>query len=166
MSGNQAAAQSPAEYAELIIVGFKKKASHNKNESLICFSVSMIGSLAAPLFVTLGADIANAICFAEIWIAKFLPALLSILVALSTAWIQLRKPQQLWSLYRTCQREAEDALTKYKFRVDQYKDEDQRDELLISKVAKIALDAHYSWLNVVPTPENLQTNSDRSSTAS
>lgn len=163
MSGNQDSPQSPEEYAELIIAGFKKKASHNKNESLFFFFVSMIGSLAAPLFVTLGSDIAHAVCISEFWIAKFFPALLSILVALSTAWIQLRKPQQLWSLYRTCQREAEDALTKYKFQVGQYKDVDQRDALLVSNVAKIALDAHYSWLNVVPAPENAQTNSDRSS---
>ncbi|WP_123577629.1 DUF4231 domain-containing protein [Pseudomonas protegens] len=138
---------SPEAFTENLIKGFKKKAEHNKNESMVLFWLSMGGALIAPLFLTLGSGI--------FW-EKVIPSILSALVAFSTAWLQLRKPQQLWALYRTSQRELEDNLYKFQYKILDYKDSTDPEKLLIERVSKIALDAHYSWLPMVPNPENIQ----------
>ena len=81
------------------IRGFKEKSDHSKRESMLCFWFSMGGAFAAPIFVTLGEDITK--LFGEsgspFIFAKLVPILLSAAVAFSTAWLQLRKPQQLWA---------------------------------------------------------------------
>lgn len=138
-----------------VIRGFEEKASHNKEESMLCFWASMGGALLVPVFVTLGADVADALrCPSlQFWLEKVIPSLLSVCVAFSTGWLQLRKPQQLWALYRTSQRELEDHLQKYRFSVGDYAEAESRDKLLVEKVTRIALDAHYSWLPMVPKPE-------------
>ncbi|WP_323163944.1 DUF4231 domain-containing protein [Pseudomonas atacamensis] len=143
---------SPEEFAKAIINGFKNKAAHNKNESMYFFWLAMGGALTAPLFLTLGTGV--------FW-EKIVPSVLSALVALSTAWLQLRKPQQLWALYRTSQRELEDNLYKFQYRILDYKDSSEPEKLLIERVSKIALDAHYSWLPMVPNSESLQTPSKK-----
>lgn len=131
--------------AESTIAGFKAKANHNKNESLFCFTVVVIFSLASPLFVTLGEGV--------FW-SKILPSVLSLSVAASTAWLQLRKPQNLWSLYRDCQRRIEDSLYKYRFRLGEYDAPEQdRSRLLAEAVRVVAWEAHQRWLPLVPTPD-------------
>ncbi|MNG16103.1 hypothetical protein D3C84_999840 [compost metagenome] len=107
-------------------------------------------ALAAPLFLTLGAGL---------FLEKIVPSTLSALVALSTAWLQLRKPQQLWALYRTSQREIENNLYKFQYKILDYKDSADPERLLVERVSKIALDTHYSWLPMIPSPENLQASS-------
>ena len=74
---------TPEAFAKNLIDGFKNKAEHNKNESMFFFWLSMGGALAAPLFLTLGSGL---------FLEKIVPSTLSALVALSTAWLQLRKP--------------------------------------------------------------------------
>lgn len=131
--------------AESTIAGFKAKANHNKTESLFCFAVVVTFSLASPLFVTLGEGV--------FW-AKILPSVLSLSVAASTAWLQLRKPQNLWSLYRDCQRRIEDSLYKYRFRLAEYDAPEQdRSRLLAEAVRVVAWEAHQRWLPLVPTPD-------------
>lgn len=131
--------------AEDTSAGFKSKADHNKRESLFCFTVIVAFSLASPLFVTLGDGV--------FW-AKIIPSVLSLSVAASTAWLQLRKPQNLWSLYRDCQRRLEDSLYKYRYRLAEYDAPEQdRARLLAETVRVVAWDAHQRWLPLVPTPE-------------
>lgn len=142
--------KDPETFTKDIIQAFKKKAEHNKNESMFFFWLSMGGALTAPLFLTLGSGIV---------MEKVIPSILSALVALSTAWLQLRKPQQLWALYRTSQREIEDNLYKFQYKILIYKDSTHPEKLLIERVSKIALDTHYSWLPMVPNPESIQANS-------
>ena len=138
-------AEEALQLAESTIAGFKLKANHNKNESLFCFTVVVTFSLASPLFVTLGEGV--------FW-AKILPSVLSLSVAASTAWLQLRKPQNLWSLYRDCQRRLEDSLYKYRFRLAEYDAPEQdRSRLLAETVRVVAWDAHQRWLPLVPTPD-------------
>ena len=72
-----------------------------------------------------------------------------------TAWLQLRKPQQLWALYRTAQRELEDHQTRYQHRLDAYGAEADRHKILVENAADIAIDLHYDWLPVVPTVQQL-----------
>ena len=152
-------AKSPKDFCMAITEGFKKKSNHNKRESMICFVLAMGGALASPIFVTLGEDIAKLFGeFGSVFLfSKFFPSLLSVIVAFSTAWLQLRKPQQLWALYRTSQRELEDNLYKFQYRVAEYENHENPEKLLVENVSKIALNAHYSWLPMVPNPEDIKT---------
>ena len=134
------------DYAENIAKAFKDKADHNKNESLTCFSLILIASLSAPLFITLGEG--------DIW-GKAIPSILSVVAAGLTSWLQLRKPQKLWSMYRGSQRMIEDHITKYKFKIGDYKAHNEPDSLLAEKVAEIALNAHNEWISVIPSPESI-----------
>lgn len=153
-----AEAVTPEVFCKSIIKGFEEKSTHNKTESMLCFWLSMGGALAAPVFVTLGDDLAKMLGdYGSVFVlSKLVPTLLSVSVAFSTAWIQLRKPQQLWALYRTSQRELEDNLYKYQYKVGEYSKHPEPDKLLIENVARIALDAHYSWLPMVPNPEDIR----------
>lgn len=136
------------EFAELTSSGFRKKANHNKRESLACFILILCASLSAPLFITL----ADGVMF-----GKTIPSILSVVAAGLTSWLQLRKPQKLWAMYRTSQRLIEDHITKFKFGIGDYKDNSNSDSLLAEKVAEIALNAHNEWTTVIPTPESLST---------
>ncbi|WP_084417704.1 SLATT domain-containing protein [Chrysiogenes arsenatis] len=149
--------QTAEEFCLAVIRGFEEKASHNKSESMLCFWFSMGGALFAPFFIALGSGIAEALGWAcaTFWLEKVIPSILSACVAFSTGWLQLRKPQQLWSLYRTSQRKLEDNLQKYRFSVGGYAEAESPDKMLVENVTKIALDAHYEWLPMVPSPENM-----------
>lgn len=134
------------EYTEKILTGFKGKADHNKNESLACFVLILVSSLSAPLFITLGkGDL----------LGKIVPSILSVIAAGLTSWLQLRKPQKLWSMYRGAQRLIEDHIIKYKFKIGDYRSHESPDSLLAEKVAEIALNAHNEWTAVIPAPEML-----------
>src|SRR5688572_13580665 len=88
--------ESVSAYAERTRLGFKAKAAHNKAESLFCFSIVVFATSATTLFVTLGQGY---------WFGKVIPAVLSAAATAATAWLQLRRPQHLWELYRGIQRE-------------------------------------------------------------
>jgi len=137
--------ESPMRFCEILISGFKKKADHNKREATTWFAITMGGALVAPLFVSLGGD-------DFLW-SKIVPSVVSVVVAFGTAWLQLRKPQHLWALYRGCQRKLEDNLAKYNFEVGEYSS-DEKDSILASKCAEIALEAHNEWLPMVPKGES------------
>lgn len=132
------------DFAVKISKGFKSKADHNKTESLLCFTLILVTSLSAPLFITLG----------EGWLlGKAVPSALSVVAAGLTSWLQLRKPQKLWSMYRGAQRLIEDHITRYNFNIGDYKTHSEPDSLLAEKIAEIALNAHNEWVSVIPTPE-------------
>ena len=142
---DQPGSQNAVTFARSTIKGFAEKANHNKSESLRCFVIVVSCSLLSPLFVTLGDGM---------WLGKVVPSALSLFAAGSTAWLQLRKPQSLWTLYRDCQRRLEDHLTKYEYKLAEYDVGDiERERLLADAVRGIALDAHMRWLPLVPTPE-------------
>lgn len=148
--------QDPQQFAKETIAGFKRKADHNKNESLACFVLVVACSLLSPLFVTLGEGLL---------LGKIIPSVLSLVAAGSTAWLQLRKPQSLWSLYRDCQRRLEDHLCRFQYRLAEYSaDDPTREALLADAVRRVAWDAHERWLPLVPTPEALGTSSSPTST--
>src|SRR5262249_26077163 len=137
-----------AGFCRRTIGGIKLKADHNKTESLWCFYIVIFCTLTPPLFITLGQDI---------WLGKVIPSVLSLFAAAATAWIQLRRPQQLWGLYRTAQRELEDQQTKYRFRLAEYGDAPNPDKLLAERVAALALNLHQQWIPLIPNPETLKT---------
>ncbi len=141
--------ETPLDYAEKISKSFKAKADHNKTESLTCFTLILVASLGAPLFITLGEGV---------FLGKVVPSILSVIAAGLTSWLQLRKPQKLWSMYRGAQRLIEDHITKYNFKVGDYKTLSDTDSLLAEKVAEIALNTHNEWTSVIPSPEALSLN--------
>ena len=145
MASSDGLPESIEEFCTRTIRGFEEKADHNKNESLWTFILVIACTLVAPLFVTLGEGL---------WFGKVIPSFLSLLAGGGTTWLQLRKPQQLWALYRSCQRELEDERTKHFYKLGRYVNED-RDKLLAEKVAEVAMAAHHAWLPMVPNPEHL-----------
>ncbi|WP_457280909.1 DUF4231 domain-containing protein [Polaromonas sp. P5_D5] len=137
------------QFADDTLRGFKRKSDHNKSESLACFALVVVCSLVSPLFVTLGEGA---------FLGKIVPSVLSLSAAASTAWLQLRKPQSLWSLYRDCQRRIEDHVYKYQYHLGPYATDDtERSRLLADAVRAVAWDAHQRWLPLVPTPEAVGT---------
>jgi hypothetical protein len=141
------AVEDPLAFCERHISAMKRKADHNKRESLWSFYLIIGPSLSAPLFVTLGQE----------WVlGKLLPSILSLVAAAAMAWLQLRKPQQLWSTYRTAQRELEDEKNRFTYRIGPYADDPQPEKLLAKNVADIAIGVHHQWVSLVPSPEQLK----------
>jgi hypothetical protein len=117
--------RSATEYYSSVHASLREKADHNKHESQIAFYAVICFTLSAPLFVTLG----------EGWLwGKLVPAGLSVLAAATTSWLQLRKPQRLWAIYRRAQRELEREKINYDFKLQNYKLADASDQLLASRV--------------------------------
>ncbi|WP_116896499.1 DUF4231 domain-containing protein, partial [Pseudomonas syringae] len=114
------------------------------------------GSLLAPIFVSLGGE--------DFIFSKVVPSVLSVVVAFGTAWLQLRKPQHLWALYRGCQRKLEDNFAKYKFKFDEYNiPENDAGKILAQRCAEIAMEAHNEWLPIMPKGENISSGSSEKS---
>lgn len=137
------------EYSAEQVIHFEKKAKHNKRESLWCFRIIMISTLTAPLFLSLAEGL---------WLSKILPSALSALAAFCTAWIQLRKPQELWSIYRNAQRQIEVHIAHFDFNVGQYKGLNESDAgtLLVSNVTTVLLETNARWMNQVPNISTLK----------
>jgi hypothetical protein len=123
-------------FCQRTLNGIKAKADHNKAEALWCIRITMGSALVLPLFVTLGEGVV---------FGKIVPSVLSLVAAAGTAWLQQRRPQQLWGLYRTAQRELEDQQTKYRYRLLDYEKSENPDKLLAERVAAVALNLHQQW---------------------
>ncbi|WP_434998497.1 DUF4231 domain-containing protein [Pectobacterium brasiliense] len=127
---------------------FEKKATHNKNESLWCFRIIMASSLIAPILVGLGDGL---------WLGKIIPSFLSAIAAFCTAWIQLRKPQELWSIYRNAQRKIETQITHLNFKIGDYEGLpiNNAEALLVFKISKIAEETNERWMKNIPDYNSL-----------
>jgi hypothetical protein len=139
--------EKPIDHCLNLIEAIKSKADHNKNEALFCLVLVIGASLVAPLFVTLGEGL---------FFGKIVPSALSLLAAGSTTWLQVRKPQQLWAIYRSAQRELEDCAASYTYRIGEYEQPESREKLLAKNVLDIAMGVHHKWVPLVPNPESLQ----------
>jgi len=135
---------SSIEIAHQMIEHFKKKANHNKNESLIFFCIALLGSLITPIFFTLGSDL---------FMSKIIPSLISVATAFSISWLQLRKPQSLWSLYRSYQRKIESLVLKYKFNIEPFNNSETKDAQIIELLCKVKEESHEKWMQLVPKAE-------------
>jgi hypothetical protein len=137
---------SALEYYKSVRKGMREKANHNKVEAQLCFATIILCTLLAPLFVTLGDGV---------FLAKVLPSLLSVTAGGLTSWLQLRKPQRLWVLYRRAQRELEEQKANYDFKDGEFANSVEPDKLLARKVTYVARWVHDSWEGLVPEPEML-----------
>lgn len=145
-AADSAAVVAAESYCHELIRDISKKAEHNKRESLGCFMLAVVCTTTVPLFITLGEGF---------WLSKVVPSCLSAIATGATAWLQLRKPQHLWALYRTAHRELQDHRTRYVHRLDVYADSHERHKILAENAADIAIDLHYNWLPVIPTVQQL-----------
>ncbi|WP_045386226.1 DUF4231 domain-containing protein [Vibrio rotiferianus] len=125
---------------------FRDKADHNKKEALRGFKFVMFSTVAVPLLIAFGAG--------DIW-SKYVPASLSSLGAFVTAWLQLRKPNQLWSLYRTAERNLEYHLELYRFNAGEYKNCNDKEANFIENTNIICLNTNSSWVELVPSEKEL-----------
>ena len=140
-------------YAD-VCSGLKEKADHNKTESQLSFSVVICSSLLASLFVTLGEGL--------LW-GKIVPASLSVLSTAAASWLQLRKPQRLWAIYRRGQRQLEQEKTKFDFKLEDYGQHADPEKLLAQRITMIEWDVHEKWEGLVPDVDSLSTISPKSS---
>jgi SMODS and SLOG-associating 2TM effector domain 1 len=139
--------ETAQQFCERTINGLRKKADHNKREALWTFMAVIAATLATPVFVTLGPGIV---------LGKVVPSVLSLMAAACTTWLQQRKPQQLWAMYRTAQRELEDQQTRHRFALSPYEGVAAPDKMLAERVAEIALGLHHQWVPLVPNPDGLR----------
>lgn len=137
---------------------FKSKADHNKREAMLCFITAMLGTLGAPLFVTLGDEMSKQLTISSFYLSKLIPSILSLGAAFSTAWLQLRKPQQLWTLYRTAQRDLEEVYRAYNFEINDFVKSESPGKLLAEAVSNIYKRTHASWMPLVPSPDRTSGN--------
>lgn len=133
-------------FVENQIIEFKRKASHNKNESLGLIALSISCALAAPLFISLGEGKL---------LEKVIPSILSVLSAGCTSWLQLRKPQKLWSMYRNTQRLLENELVRYSFKMGDYQTHVTPEGLLAERASTITFAVHEEWSKLVPNADSL-----------
>lgn len=131
--------ESTEKYYADLVNSFKNKANHNKHETQFCFVLIITCTTAAPVFLSFGED--------AIW-SKIVPAALSLIAAATTSWVQFRKPERLWSIYRRAQRELEQERIKYDFSLEEYKDDD-KEKVFASKASSIAFEAHCKWEGIL-----------------
>ena len=139
--------ESPTQLCQRLIRHYETKADHNKAEALRCFSLVIVCTLITPLFITLGSGL---------WLGKVLPSALSLIAGGATAWLQQRKPQQLWSLYRTAQRELEVQKLSFDYLIDEYESAAHPDKVLARSVAAVVHRTHQQWMPVVPSPDSIK----------
>lgn len=148
--------ESAVDFAQRTVRGFRRKADHNKTESILTFLGVLVPSLVAPIFITLGTGL--------VW-GKIVPVVLSLCASFASAWLQLRKPQQLWAIYRSAQRYIEHHLNRYRYSIGPYaraKDKDHKDRLLAKHIDQIALMAHEMWVPLIPSADALDKAADAS----
>lgn len=139
--------ETAEQFCQRNIREMKRKADHNKREALWSFISVISTTLTTPVLVTLGTGM---------FLSKVAPSALSLAAAGFTAWLQQRKPQQLWVIYRTAQRDLEDHLTRYRYGLVPYQEAIAPDKMLAERVAEIALSVHQQWLPLIPNPDGLR----------
>jgi hypothetical protein len=125
---------------------FEAKADHNKAEALRVFVTLISCALASPLFITLGQGTI---------LGKVVPSVLSSVAAGCAIWLQQRKPQQLWTLYRTTQRRLENEEIGFRFAINQYEEANDPEKLLAQRTALMCMTANDLWAPLVPNPDKV-----------
>lgn len=126
------------------------KAKHNKRESLWSFKLIMILTLLTPILINI----------TDSWLwGKLIPSSFAAIASFLTAWLKLRKPESLWSLYRTGQRQIEKEIRYYEHKITPYH-ESSAEQILIENVSVIYDKTHDGWLKLIPSSENMKTSNN------
>ena len=88
-------------------------------------------------------------------LGKVVPSILSSVSAGCAVWLQQRKPQQLWALYRTTQRRLENEETGFRFAINEYEDIEDPHRLLAQRTAMICINANELWAPLIPNPDKI-----------
>lgn len=138
------------DYADEVRRHFERKANHNKNESLGVLTLILLATTLSPLFISFGEDV---------WYGKIIPSVLSLAAASLTAWMQLRRPQQLWGIYRDAERQIEVQIARCRYAVGDYGENGvtrSPEKLLVDSVTSILMATHERWMGVLPGPESIK----------
>ncbi|MCL0013489.1 DUF4231 domain-containing protein, partial [Providencia rettgeri] len=121
---------------------YRDKASHNKNETLWCFRLIMFCSIFAPIFFLISD---------ELIYSKLIPSCMSAVAAFCTAWVQLRKPQNLWALYKTSERELEVLKINYLYNSNDFSNcsHEDKDRIFIEKITDTLKNTNLDWARQV-----------------
>ncbi len=125
---------------------FEAKADHNKSEALGLFIVLISCTLASPLFITLGPGFL---------LGKVIPSVLSSVASGCAVWLQQRRPQQLWTLYRTSQRRLETEEISFRFSLNEYEEAENPGRILAQRTALICSNANDLWVPLIPNPDRV-----------
>lgn len=140
--------ETAAEYAARMRKHFGDKADKNKGRTDFLLVSIIVGTLATPVFVALGAGL---------WFGKVVPSVLSLLAAAATTWLQVRKPNDRWMLYRGAERSIEHEQAKHQHAIDEYDvPVDKRDKLLVRRIARLSKATHDKWEGLVPDVEQTE----------
>jgi hypothetical protein len=146
MANVTGSAESALEFCIDRIRHFEGKADHNKNEALGLFIALICCTLASPLFITLGPGLI---------LGKVVPSVLSSVAAGCAAWLQQRKPQQLWTLYRTTQRRLENEELSFRFKINEYENASDPIKMFAQRTAMICSNANDLWVPLIPNPDKV-----------
>lgn len=134
-------------YARKILKSVSTKADENKRLTNLLFFAVLAATVFSPILILLPIP--------QLW-SKIAPAVFTGFAALASGWVQLKRPQERWALYRTAQREIEFEIDQHEFGLGEYTDPQARDSVLAETVSKRALQLHYEWLPMVPQLQELQ----------
>ncbi len=101
----QASESAALTYARKILKSVREKAEENKKLTNRLFLVVLFATIFSPILILLPLPQ---------W-SKIVPAVLTGSAALASGWVQLKRPQERWALYRTAQREIEYEIDQYEF---------------------------------------------------
>lgn len=85
----------------------------------------------------------------DFWLGKVAPSILAAITALVTAWVQIERPHERWSLFRRYQRLLEGDELLYKTHAPPFNGED-RDTDFAATLARRQMDLHDEWAGLLP----------------
>lgn len=140
-------------FAENIRKEFQEKADKNKKSTDNLFRTILITTIFSPVLILFPFDMYFPESISQLF-SKVIPAILTGITAFSTGWLNIKKPQDKWTLYRTAQREVELELTYYENSVNGYTLEN-REKKIIEETTRIYKDKHFAWVKIVPKLDDL-----------
>lgn len=144
---------SPLEYSCFVKNEVKNKANKNKTKTILLFFIILFTTIFTPLLILVPYDDYLS-GFTLVFVSKILPALLTSIGGISSGWLQLRKPQEKWIIYRTYQREIEKSIIDFTHNINGYTD-DNKEKKIVETVSEKHKDLHSEWVKKAPKLEDI-----------
>lgn len=141
MPADSSPSRTPFDELDAVSKSVGRKADGNKRNARTV-TLFLAGSTAAiPVFIGLSGG--------SFVLGKVIPSTLAAAAALATSWVGIERPHERWNLYRKYHRTIQMEKLLYIHRVPPYHSED-RDRLLIEKLAQLQLALHDEWAGLLP----------------